>query len=122
IHRTLAGFMVRSKSEVIIANMLFERDIPFRYELRRSAPDGTFYLPDFTVTWAGRTWFWEHWGLMEDEKYRRHQQTKKQWYEKHFPGTLVETFESTNLSADADALIKGTSHELGGRAISGRAG
>ncbi len=50
IHRTLTDFMVRSKSEVIIANMLAERDIPFRYEVALYAPDGTFYLPDFTVT------------------------------------------------------------------------
>lgn len=28
IHHTLAQFMVRSKSEVIIANMLFERELP----------------------------------------------------------------------------------------------
>lgn len=29
IHKTLAEYMVRSKSEVIIANMLFEENIPF---------------------------------------------------------------------------------------------
>jgi len=98
--------MVRSKSEVIIANMLSERDITFRYETKLTAPDGTFYLPDFTVTWKGEKWYWEHWGLMEDEKYRNHRDTKKKWYEQHFPGRLVETVESTNLSADADALIK----------------
>jgi exodeoxyribonuclease V alpha subunit len=106
IHRTLAGCMVRSKSEVIIANMLSERDITFRYETKLMAPDGTFYLPDFTVTWNGEHWYWEHWGMMEDEKYRNHRDTKKQWYETHFPGRLVETLESPNLSADADALIK----------------
>ncbi|MFW6105688.1 MAG: hypothetical protein ACOC7P_03810 [Chloroflexota bacterium] len=31
--RTLADIMVRSKSEVIIANILFDRDIRFRYEV-----------------------------------------------------------------------------------------
>ena len=45
--------MVRSKSQVIIANMLFDRDIPFRYERPMYAQDGTFHLPDFTVTWRG---------------------------------------------------------------------
>jgi len=34
IHRTLSDYMVRSKSEVIIANMLYERDIPFKYEVQ----------------------------------------------------------------------------------------
>lgn len=106
VHRTLAGHMVRSKSEVIIANMLHERGIPFAYEVPRSAPDGTFYLPDFTITWNGEPWFWEHWGLMHDEKYRNHRETKLKWYTQHFPGRLVETFESPTLSTDADAVIK----------------
>jgi len=105
IHQTLAGHMVRSKSEVIIANMLHERGIPFSYEVLRTAPDGTFYLPDFTVTWNGEPWFWEHWGLMHDEKYRNHRETKLKWYAEHFPGRLVETFESPSLSTDADAVI-----------------
>ena len=91
IHRTLADYMVRSKSEVIIANMLHERDIPFTYELPRQAPDGTFYLPDFTVMWNGEPWFWEHWGMMHDEKYRNHRETKRKWYAQHFPGRLVVT-------------------------------
>lgn len=106
VHRTLTGDMVRSKSEVIIANMLFEREIPFEYEIPIYAPDGTFYLPDFTITWNGEKWFWEHWGLMNEDEYRNHTQTKIDWYNKHYPGRLVETTESTQLSGDADQLIQ----------------
>jgi exodeoxyribonuclease V alpha subunit len=106
LHQALAGLMVRSKSEVIIANMLSERDISFKYEIPLTAPDGTFYLPDFTITWNGERWYWEHWGLMQKEEYRNHRDTKKRWYEKFFPGRLVESSESPTLSADADALIK----------------
>lgn len=106
IHRTLADYMVRSKSEVIIANMLFEREIPFKYEVPLYAPDGTFYLPDFTVTWRGEDWYWEHFGLMDDEAYRSHNETKMRWYEKNFPGRLVSTYESGDLSKDADAIIE----------------
>jgi hypothetical protein len=73
-----------------------------KYEVQLPAPDGTFYLPDFTILWNGERWFWEHWGLMEEEKYRNHRETKIRWYEKSFPGRLVETFESPTLSADAD--------------------
>ena len=105
IHRTLSDLMVRSKSEVIIANMLHDRDIPFRYEVPLYAPDGTFYLPDFTVTWRGEQWYWEHLGKLEDEKYRNHWDTKKAWYETIFPGRLVTTEESGSLSKDAEALI-----------------
>jgi hypothetical protein len=106
IHRTLAEVMVRSKSEVIIANLLFDRDIPFTYELPLYAPDGTFYLPDFTVTWSGEKWYWEHVGLLNDEGYRNHWETKKAWYEKFFPGRLVVTQESSTLSHDCVALIE----------------
>lgn len=97
--------MVRSKSEVIIANMLFERDIPFLYEVPLYAPDGTFYLPDFTITARGETWYWEHLGLLDREEYRNHWETKRLWYEANFPGRLLVTRESGELSRDADAII-----------------
>ena len=105
IHSTLADLMVRSKSEVIIANMLHDRDIPFRYEVPLYAPDGTFYLPDFTVTWRGEQWYWEHLGMLEKDEYSNHWDTKRAWYGKFFPGRLVTTQEGGNLSNDADALI-----------------
>ena len=63
--------MVRSKSEVIIANMLFDREVPFLYERPLYAPDGSFYLPDFTITWRGEQFFWEHLGLLYSDEYRR---------------------------------------------------
>lgn len=106
IHKTLADYMVRSKSEVIIANMLSERDIPFRYEKPLFAPDGTFYLPDFTVTWQGEEWYWEHLGRMDQEEYRNHWDTKKAWYDRNFNGRLVTTEESTQLSRDADQVVQ----------------
>ena len=105
IHRTLAEVMVRSKSEVIIANMLFDREIAFEYEKPLYAPDGSFYLPDFTITWRGERYFWEHLGLLVREEYRRKWETKKSWYKKHFPGRLLTTEESGNLSVDAVKLI-----------------
>ncbi|OPY56983.1 MAG: ATP-dependent RecD-like DNA helicase [Pelotomaculum sp. PtaU1.Bin035] len=106
IHSTLAKYMVRSKSEVIIANMLFERGIPFKYEVPLFAPDGTFYLPDFTITWHGEDWYWEHLGLIEQEEYRNHWETKRQWYDNNFPGRLVTTEDSGNLSISARETIE----------------
>jgi ATP-dependent exoDNAse (exonuclease V) alpha subunit len=106
IHRTLADVMVRSKSEVIIANLLFDREVAFEYEKPLYAPDGSFYLPDFTITWRGERFFWEHLGLLVRDEYRRKWQIKREWYEKHFPGRLVTTEEGPNLSKDAQALIK----------------
>jgi hypothetical protein len=60
IHEALTGDMARSKSEVIIANVLLDRKVPFVYEEPLFAPDGTLRLPDFTVTSRGRTFYWEH--------------------------------------------------------------
>lgn len=106
IHRTVADILVRSKSEVIIANLLFDREIPFRYEVPLFAPDGTFYLPDFTIRWQGEDYYWEHWGRLDLTKYRNHAETKRAWYERFFPGRLVSTQESGELSRLAVEVIE----------------
>jgi hypothetical protein len=76
------------------------------YEKPLYAPDGSFYLPDFIITWRGERFFWEHLGLLVRDEYRRKWQTKREWYERHFPGRLVTTEEGANLSKDALALIQ----------------
>ncbi|WP_157507555.1 ATP-dependent DNA helicase [Ktedonobacter racemifer] len=105
-HKTLADIFVRSKSEVIIANMLTEREIPFQYEVPLFAEDGTFYLPDFTITWNGKQWYWEHLGRLDNAAYRAHWKKKNDWYRKNFPHQLIITEESEDLSGDADMLIR----------------
>jgi hypothetical protein len=105
IHRTLTEQMVRSKSEVIIANLLFDRDIPFRYEVPLRAADGTLYLPDFTITMHGEEWYWEHLGMLHSERYRNHWDTKKAWYEKHgFADRLITTTEIDGF--DSQSVLK----------------
>lgn len=106
IHQSLSGDMVRSKSELVISNLLHERDVPFDYEMPLVAPDGTMYLPDFTITWNGEKWFWEHWGMMSSPKYAKHREEKVAWYNKHFGGRLLETFEGSTLSADAASILE----------------
>ena len=102
---TLSRYFVRSKSEAIITNMLCERDIPFKYEEPLFAPDGTMYLPDFTVKFRGEEYYWEHVGRTHDARYMAHWAKKEAWYQKHFPGKLLVTYESNNLSTDAAAVI-----------------
>ena len=105
IHEALSGDMLRSKSEVIIANMLHERRVPFRYEQPLFAGDGTLRLPDFTITWAGRTYYWEHLGRLDLADYAEEWKKKLAWYEHWFPGQLVTTEESPKLSSAAAELI-----------------
>lgn len=103
---TLSEYFVRSKSEVIIANMLVQEEVPFVYEEPLFAPDGTMFLPDFTVKFRGETYYWEHVGRLDLPDYRAHWEIKEKWYEKHFPGKLLTTFEGKDLSTDAMGIIK----------------
>ena len=103
---TLSEYFVRSKSEVIIANMLVAQDVPFQYEKPLYAPDGTMYLPDFTVRFRGETYYWEHVGLLHLPSYKAHWEKKKKWYEKHFPGRLLTTYEGNDLSVAAREIIE----------------
>jgi len=103
---TLTKYLVRSKSEVIIANMLFHEDIPFSYEEPLYAKDGTMYLPDFTVIFRGEKYYWEHVGRLDKKDYRDHWEKKEKWYNKNFSGKLLTTFEKNSLALDAKEIIK----------------
>ncbi len=105
IHEALSGDMLRSKSEVIIANMLHDREVPFRYEQPLFAGDGTIRLPDFTISWAGKTYYWEHLGRLDLTDYAADWKVKQAWYERWFPGQLVTTDEGAKLSGAAAELI-----------------
>lgn len=107
IHEGLSGDMLRSKSEVIIANLLHERKIPFRYEKPLFAGDGTLKLPDFTLTLAGQTFYWEHLGRLDLTKYATQWEEKRAWYDDWFPGQLLITEEGPSLSKTAAAVIDG---------------
>jgi len=95
---TLEEFFVRSKSEALIANALHTSGLDFSYEKPLFAPDGTMYLPDFTVTYQGNDYYWEHWGLLDQSKYKIHTEFKIEWYKKHFNDRLIESFEGNDIS------------------------
>jgi UvrD-like helicase C-terminal domain len=73
IHRTARGEFVRSKSEVIIANLLHGLGIPYAYEQPLLGRDGSIRYPDFTIEDAetGQHVFLEHLGMMTEPAYRR---------------------------------------------------
>ena len=82
IHRTARGEMVRSKSEVIIADHLAAKDIPYSYEQQLTL-DGVSKYPDFTIEDAesGNIFYWEHCGMLHMPTYRRRWEDKLAWYE-----------------------------------------
>lgn len=85
IHRTLKGELVRSKSEVIIANMLYEAGIEYEYEKELDLGEDGIRIPDFTIEDAesGLCFYWEHCGMLSDAAYNKHWQEKQALYKKH---------------------------------------
>lgn len=84
IHRTARGEMVRSKSEVIIADRLSDMDVEYVYE-RPLTIDGATKYPDFTIEdmESGMTFYWEHCGMMFLPSYHRRWEEKLAWYHAH---------------------------------------
>ena len=72
---------VRSKSEALIASILQEKGIPFRYECELSL-SGTLYYPDFTIRHpiSGRVMLWEHFGLLDKPDYANRAYSKLRIY------------------------------------------
>ena len=103
IHRTLKGDLVRSKSEVIIANMLYEAGIEYEYEKELNLGEDGVRIPDFTIEDAesGLCFYWEHCGMLGDAAYNKHWQEKQALYKKH--GII----EGENLIVSKDSLNGG---------------
>ena len=124
IHRTARGEMVRSKSEVIIADHLANKGIEYGYEQPLTIGDVTKY-PDFTVEdmESGLTYYWEHCGMLHVPSYRRRWEEKLAWYRSHgiLPleegtgenGTLIITRDEANGSIDSAQITKLIAEVLG---------
>jgi hypothetical protein len=113
IHRTARGELVRSKSEVIIANLLHSLGIPYAYEQPFSGKDGSVRYPDFTIDDAeiGKRLLIEHLGLITEPAYRRRWLAKLDWYRAQGvvpveegegeAGILLTTTEDTGIDSAA---------------------
>ena len=85
IHTTVAGYKVRSRAEMNIANIYNSRHIPVRFEQVLRFKDGSSEAPDFTilVVSENRIKWHEHCGLMGKEKYAADFDRKMSSYIKH---------------------------------------
>jgi ATP-dependent DNA helicase RecQ len=107
IHKTENGIWVRSKSEVIIANILYRSNIDFEYEQKLYYNESQWKEPDFTIFYNGKTWYWEHLGLLGDEQYNEDWEEKKQIFKDlGIFENVITTKESAVLSNQANELIK----------------
>lgn len=70
VHRTPGGIYVRSKSELLLGTHFEYCHIPYKYELPLYL-EGNPIRPDFTIFHpkTRRLLYWEHLGMMDDEKY-----------------------------------------------------
>jgi len=120
IHCTLRDEMVRSKSELTIADRLHSNGVDYLYEQPLTLGGLTRY-PDFTIEDAesGRKYYWEHCGMLIDPQYRQRWERKLAWYREHgiLPhedgggpnGTLIVTRDTKQggiSSKEIDGLIK----------------
>lgn len=98
---TKRGERVRSKSEILIANALFDAGIPYRYEYPVSLKNGIVVHPDFTVLnkKTRKVYYWEHWGRLDDRDYVKDNLKKISQYSQVGivqGNNLLITFETSN--------------------------
>lgn len=96
-YRTLRGEYVRSKSEMLIANLLFAMGIPYRYE-PRVVLGGREVSGDFWVRSRlnGKEYYWEHYGMLDNEEYAEQAAEKQRKYRAagfRLGKNLIETYE-----------------------------
>jgi hypothetical protein len=98
IHTTKDGIRVRSKSEVIVYDMLCDAGLKPLYE-QIVTLDGIRVRPDFTIEQPSGTVYWEHLGMLGDYSYRASWERKKKLYADH---KISE--ENANLILSQDEL------------------
>lgn len=119
VHRTKNGFMVRSKSEVIVANEIIGAGVPLteeNYEMKLSSKDNPYdyKLPDFTFTSQGVTYYWEHLGMLSAEQYRKSWESKLNWYkENDYEPNLIISKDGEDGSIDSKEIDRIIEDEIG---------
>jgi len=112
IHRTRRGVAVRSKSEVVVADILDALGISYVYEqpLYSRVDTKDFRLPDFTVSFEGDVYYWEHLGMLSVPSYREAWERKKEWYEENgYAERLITSEDGPDGSinaADIEAIAR----------------
>jgi len=105
---TIKGERVRSKSEVIIADRLREKGIPYRYECPLKVGREIIH-PDFTILRMSdrKILYHEHCGKMDDEDYKDDMTKRAMKYSAAgivLGDRLFYTFESADTPLDVKAL------------------
>lgn len=113
-HIAITGEIVRSKSELIIYDLLVKYGVPFRYEcaIRLTDLNGLEVVryPDFTILLAdGSYLYWEHLGMLSDERYLNGTMAKLALYHKNgmtAGDNLILTSDSADGSINAEEIAR----------------
>lgn len=111
IHKTRKeGLLVRSKSEVIVSNMLIDKGIEFEYEREFIGKNGSKRIPDFTfIDASGEIIILEHLGMMSLPSYKSDWEKKLEFYKSNgfkLNQNLFTTTESGTGAIDSIAIEK----------------
>lgn len=98
-YQTKQGEYVRSKSEIIIADKLYQAGVPYVYEPALYLAGGECLFPDFAVLnlRLRKEYYWEHFGIMDRPDYASRAIEKIDLYERNglWPGkNLLLSFET----------------------------
>ena len=110
-YETERGELVRSKSEKIIADLLFKMKVPYQYEPQVILDEHKFSYPDFAClnVRKRKTFFWEHLGLLNMNDYAAKNLAKLETYEKNgilLGDALIISTESTDNPLDIMLIRK----------------
>ncbi|MGG4489722.1 RecQ family ATP-dependent DNA helicase [Metabacillus idriensis] len=105
IYATTKGDLVRSKSEVIISNLLHHHGISYEYEKELFYDRNKRLSPDFTIKLNGKEYYWEHLGMIGKDDYDTRWLEKQAIYQRYFPDQLLVTYESPALTKSVEALL-----------------
>ena len=109
IYEALPGQLVRSYGEVLISQALAKAGIPFYYEKALTSKDKkTFRIPDFTLAYKRRTYFWEHRGMLDDPQYAKDWTNKEKWYRKngYEDQLLITPIEGVGLEQSIRSILE----------------
>ena len=112
IHKTKGGFLVRSKSEVIVANELINSEINLtekNYEQKLQSRKNSFdyKLPDFTFSVEGVEYYWEHLGMLAVESYKKSWERKLRWYKENgYDSRLIVSQDGEDGSINSEEITK----------------
>lgn len=108
VYTTKNGIPVRSMSEVLIANMLYDAGIHFNYEEELHYSGKQAIIPDFTIRCAhDKILCWEHVGMLGVEEYDENWDKKTKIYDELSPNIILEkTYDGGSLSIVAAEKIE----------------